>query len=50
MADLQLNFLVNLGGHPVKLRENKAIVIRLPADRREQTGRCRTLLHCDPAP
>jgi len=25
MADLQLNFLFNLGGHPVKLRENKAI-------------------------
>jgi len=25
MGDLQLNFFLNLSGHPVKLRENKAI-------------------------
>jgi hypothetical protein len=25
VSDFQLNFLLNLGGHPVKLRENKAI-------------------------
>jgi hypothetical protein len=35
MRDFELNFLLNLGGHPLKLHENKAIVIRLPADRRE---------------
>ena len=25
MPDLQLNFFLNLSGHPVRLRENKAI-------------------------
>jgi len=25
MCDLELNLFFNLGGHPVKLRENKAI-------------------------
>jgi hypothetical protein len=25
MCDLELNFFLNLGGHPVKLRENEAI-------------------------
>jgi hypothetical protein len=25
MRDLQLNFFLNLSGHPVKLRENKSI-------------------------
>ena len=36
MRDFELNFLFNLGGHPVTLRENKAIDNSLPADHREQ--------------
>jgi hypothetical protein len=36
MRDFELNFLFNLGGHPVNLRENKEIIILLLADRRRQ--------------
>src|SRR5260370_39504613 len=32
MRDLQLNLFLNLSGHAVKLRENKSIIISLPAD------------------
>jgi hypothetical protein len=42
MRDLELDFLFNLGGHPVNLRENKAIIILLAADRRDQSEPCRT--------
>src|SRR5207248_2232957 len=37
MRDFQLNFLFNLGSHPVNLRENKAIIILLAADGRDQS-------------
>jgi hypothetical protein len=37
MRDLQLNFFLNLSGHPVKLRENQASIILLAADRLEQS-------------
>jgi hypothetical protein len=48
MRDLQLNFLFNLGGHPVSLRENKAIIILLAADRRDQSEPLSNTLRSDP--
>jgi hypothetical protein len=38
--DLELDFLLNLGGHPVKLRENKAIQqFHFPPTVENKTGR-----------
>ncbi len=41
MPDLKLNFFLNVSGHPVKLPENKSIIISLLVDRREQSWRFR---------
>jgi len=38
MGDFEMKFLFDLGGHAVKLPENKAIVIRLSADRPDQSA------------
>jgi hypothetical protein len=47
MRDPELNLLLNRGGHPVKLYENKTIHNSASTDRRDKTGRRRTVLRSD---